>query len=430
MSTEETLLAENIRIAVDLTPMLPGGRNGGVKFAIIELLKSLKERWPTKLKFLFLTADDTHNEVVSLLGEKDLATCVLHRSKSRSVPALLIYGKTLIWLANLRRENIDVFYVPFGFTSIRLPGVPRITTVVDLLHIDYPWSLPPQTREWRKLQFSKLLPVTDLFQVLSEFTAKRLQAAYQVPPDRILITNYAVQNRLQPEANSHKSRKPFFFYPANFWPHKNHEVLLLAYQLYLARSSANAAWDLVLSGHLDERGRFLQRTARDLGIADRISFLGFVPEDKLRMLYSAASCLVFPSLHEGFGIPILEAMSFGLPIICGRDTSVPEVAGEAALYTDPRNPDRLASDLSRISEDETLRHLLVQRGAEQLKKFDFKADVNRLAAAFFAVSRTKPRAHQILQKKILSELAIYYGHTFARKTLNKLVQVYQRKAAE
>jgi glycosyltransferase involved in cell wall biosynthesis len=215
-------------------------------------------------------------------------------------------------------------------------------------------------------------------------------------------------------------REPFFFYPANFWVHKNHEVLLVAYQIYLAKSAERIPWKLVFTGHLDERARSLQKMAADLGIASHVTFSGHVPESELAKLYSTASCLVFPSLHEGFGIPIVEAMSFGLPIICGNDTSIPEIAGDAPLYAETRNPTKLADALLTVARNEALRAKLAALGRERLKTFDFSIEVGRLADVFAAAAvRTSPvfgRRRRFLHNFLFS--ASYYARALARKASN------------
>jgi glycosyltransferase involved in cell wall biosynthesis len=155
-----------------------------------------------------------------------------------------------------------------------------------------------------------------------------------------------------------------------------------------------------------------------------VKFLGHVAETELAKLYSTASCLVFPSLHEGFGIPIVEAMSFGLPIICGRETSIPEIAGNAAFYTDTRNPQKLADALRTIAGNEVLRSELVSLGKERLKAFDFSLEVKGLADQFVAAVRTKralKRRRAYLKDLNLS--AAYYARSLVRKALNAAVEV-------
>jgi glycosyltransferase involved in cell wall biosynthesis len=413
-----------MKIAVDLTPMRPGGENGGVKLAIIEFLKGLKAHLGDELHYLLLTSDDTHDEAASLLGVGDSASCVLrHVGKGNLVQTLDLATRSKLAAKNLlRQHHVDVLYHPFGTVYFGLDWIPAVAMIVDTLHRDFPYSLPAQTIEWRELQFRKLVDSVDYFQVISQFTADRVKYIYNIPAGRIFVTRLPIHGRL---TSTSAAREPFFFYPANFWVHKNHEVLLVAYQIYLAKSAERTPWRLVFTGHLDERARSLQRMAADLGIAAHIQFSGHVPESELAKLYSTASCLVFPSLYEGFGIPIVEAMSFGLPIICGKNTSIPEIAGNAAFYVETRNPAKLADALLAVAGNETLRGELATLGRERLKTFDYPTEVEQLANVF-AVAAARTASAFRRKRRFLRNLlpsASYCARALARKALNAAVEL-------
>jgi glycosyltransferase involved in cell wall biosynthesis len=412
-----------MKIAVDLVQMRPGGQNGGVKIAILEFVKGLKARLGDRVLFLCLTADDIHDEVVSVLGKNDSAFCVLRRAGRGNFNQALQLATRSKAIARhlLVRHRVDVLYCPFGTLFFASNRIPTVAMIVDTLHRDFPFSLPVESIEWREQQFPKLVSSVDYFQVISRFTAERIRSLYNVPPEQIFITRLPIHGRLTAPI---AKREPFFFYPANFWLHKNHEVLLVAYQLYLAKCSGKTPWDLVLTGYLDERARLLQRMAADLGVAAHVKFLGHVPEAELATLYSTASCMVFPSLHEGFGIPIVEAMSFGLPVICGRDTSIPEIAEDAAFYAETRSPAKLADALLTVAENERLRSELATLGKERLKRFDFSEDVARLADLFAAAAaaRTTPGLKP-RKKPHLALSAAYYARALVCRALNAAVDV-------
>jgi glycosyltransferase involved in cell wall biosynthesis len=415
-----------MKIAVDLTPMRPRGENGGIKFAAIELLKGLQAHLEDRLQLLLLAADDTLDEATTLLRERDRVFCVFRRiGKGNLSQTIELVGWSKAQVRRLvRYHRPDILYCPFGALLFPSEEIPTVVTVVDTLHRDFPFSLPVQAREWRELQFRKLLASADFFQVISEFTAERLKSLYHVSPERIFVTHLPIHTRLTPTA---LERQPFFFYPANFWVHKNHEVLLIAYQFYLARCAGQQKWELVLTGHSDERAQALQSIADDLGISSQVKFLGHVSEKELARLYSSASCLVFPSLHEGFGIPIVEAMSFGVPIVCGRETSLPEIAGPAAFYADMRNPQKLGEALCTIAGNEGLRDELVALGKERLKRFDFALEVKRLADQFVAVTGKKP---VLIRKRFDLEVfylsTTYHARSLARKALQAATEIPSR----
>jgi glycosyltransferase involved in cell wall biosynthesis len=415
-----------MKIAVDLTPMRRGGENGGVKFAALEFLKGLQVRIGDQLQFLFFTADDTHDEAITLLRECDMAFCVLRRAGKGSLrQAVELEIRSKMMVRHLvKKHRADALYCPFGILFFASNWLPSVVKVADTLHRDFPFSLPVQTREWRELQFRRLFHSADFFQVDSEYTSERLKTIYNVPPEQIFITRLPIQGRLKAASCE---REQFFFYPANFWMHKNHETLLIAYQIYLERCGGQRPWELVLTGCLDERARLLEKLAADLDIGAQVKFLGHVSETQLAKLYSTASCLVFPSLHEGFGIPLVEAMSFGLPIICGRETSIPEIAGNAAFYAEMRNPRELANALCSIAENEVLRSDLIMLGEERLKAFDFNLEVERLAGHLATAVRTKrelKRRRFYLEDLKLS--VVYYIRALARRTLDAAVEIPMR----
>jgi len=158
------------------------------------------------------------------------------------------------------------------------------------------------------------------------------------------------------------------FYPANFWPHKNHSMLLTAYGMFLAHNP-HSPLDLVFTGALNGGEDAIKQAVSQMGLAKRVHFLGFVPQEELAAVWFGCEFLIFPSLYEGFGIPVLEAMSIGKPVLCSDRTSLPEVAGDAALYFDPRSPRALLECIEKITTDTSLRSALVEKGRSRAELF-------------------------------------------------------------
>jgi glycosyltransferase involved in cell wall biosynthesis len=207
----------------------------------------------------------------------------------------------------------------------------------------------------------------------------------KIDPEKTYTVPICIQSRLavsDPSETSKQLRKlridgkPYLFYPANFWPHKNHRMLITAYGMYLSRNPGRDI-DLVFTGALDEAQQELKEEVRRMGLERHVHFLGYLPEEQLAAVWRGSSVLVFPSLYEGFGIPILEAMQFGKPIICSNVTSLPEVAGDAALYFDPRKPFEIVECLEKIIGNSELIADLVNRGHERLLQFQTQEMVKR-----------------------------------------------------
>lgn len=359
-----------IRIAIDLTPMLPGGANGGVKPAILEFIRALQLLQNPRFEFRLLSRPSTYAEVQRIKADQDTVIC-LDCKNAAEVQQPNFF----------RRRHIDLLYAPFGMISYPNCGIPMVAMVVDILHRDYPFSISEKEREWREQYFSQMVASADRFQVISDYTGERLIEHYKVPPEKIFRTYLPIQDRLLVDCGCHPNSERYFFYPANFWPHKNHEVLLIAYQIY-RRQRGTDAWKLVLTGSDDPRRKVLQELAGSLGIEKEVIFKGHVAEQELAQLFSRASALVFPSLHEGFGIPPIEAMRLGVPVLTSDSGSLREVVGESALKVDPRKPHELASAMERISSSESLRETLRHRGFDRAQLFSLQVEVARLADVF------------------------------------------------
>jgi glycosyltransferase involved in cell wall biosynthesis len=382
---------KRVRIAVDLTPMLPGGANGGVKPALLEFIRGLQRFPGPHFSFFFITATSTHAEVGAIATSRDELICI-------DWPE----GDASLTPTGFHEKRIDILYAPFGMVRFPDCGIPIVAMVVDLLHRDYPFSISQSERQWREDYFAQMVRCAKRFQVISDYTGERLASHYGVPVGKIFRTYLPIQDRLKVTENSEKSGKRFFFYPANFWTHKNHEVLLIAYQIYRNQAGATA-WDLVLTGGDDPRGQTLQELAAALGIEEHVFFKGHVSERELAHLYSFASALVFPSLHEGFGIPPVEAMKLGIPVVTSDAGSLREVVGDAALLIDPRKPRQLADAMGELASSEPLQAKLRSRGFERARDFSFDAELALLAEMFVKIKPT-------WETRLRRRLALWLAH--------------------
>ena len=391
---------DHIRVGVDLTPMLPGSANGGAKFAVLQFLDALLAQHTAELELTFFVPEIAERE----LRRRYEGRVRLHRTLPGTVHRSAWLGtvRELRNQAAIRHlaeaEELDVLYSPFGRYLLAASRLPLVALITDLLHRDYPESLGWRDRFWRHLNLKKLAMSNATFQVPSEFTRERLHSAYRVAYGRIFRTYQPIQARFGPPTT--RVREPFFLYPARPWRHKNHENLLRAFRLYRDRVGAGA-WRLALTNGGWDRAvdAGLAALTAELGLQLDVDLLGEVPEENLLSLYERASALVFPSRYEGFGIPLLEAMHFSLPIICGRGGSQMEVSGDAALFVDVEDTDDLADAMVRITTDEKLRARLVEAGRQQLRRFSLDAEVKRLAQALgkLVVDRPKPPLQRFWQ---------------------------------
>jgi glycosyltransferase involved in cell wall biosynthesis len=173
-------------------------------------------------------------------------------------------------------------------------------------------------------------------------------------------------------------------------PRKNHAGLLRAFR-HVLTSGVRA--QLVIAGPMAEGESVLRRLAAELGVSGSVVFTGFVDEPGLRALYSAAQVCACPSMYEGFGFTVLEAMACGSPVVCSSTTSLPEVAGDAALYFDPHNAEEMAGQLLRVFSERALRASLIERGRLNLKRFSWSETARQTLAVYHqAMEMPLPKA--------------------------------------
>jgi glycosyltransferase involved in cell wall biosynthesis len=226
-------------------------------------------------------------------------------------------------------------------------GVPAAVTLHDLLHRDLPHARSSALRAFRRLAYDRPARRAPLVIVPSGFVRERAVELLGVPATRVRVVHHGIDHeRFRPEPGP---REPFILYPAHAWPHKNHARLLAAFALV---RKERPELRLVLTGGGHEAPRF----------PEGVVSLGLVSGEELASLYSRAAALVFPSLHEGFGLPPLEAMACGCPVACSNATSLPETCGDAAVYFDPRSPQDIAAGvLLALGEADRLRPLGLER---------------------------------------------------------------------
>jgi glycosyltransferase involved in cell wall biosynthesis len=214
---------------------------------------------------------------------------------------------------------------------------------------------------------------------VSQFSAREIQEVFHLPSDRIAVIYHGPSPDMFPERDDQKFQelqsrlhipaRPFVLFVGGAEPRKNHSVLFNAF----ARSPRLAQLvSLVAIGEVQSRGASLMVTARELGIMDSVCCPGYVSKEDLRKLYSHAECFVFPSLYEGFGIPLLDAMACGAPIITGPGSALPEVAGDAAIYVDTHDPEQLGMEIERLVSDRALQEELRNKGFDRVKQFTWE----------------------------------------------------------
>ncbi|MBI5132530.1 MAG: glycosyltransferase family 4 protein [Rhodopseudomonas palustris] len=389
-------------IVVDLTPVRPGGENGGAKVFVLELIRRLGELAP-QTEFVLLTQRAAHDELAALDSHNIRRLVTVDRA---SLPAVLPLGGRLFSAIQRRLPNrlrgfagqfryrlvsalktrrtggllqslkADLLFCPFTAPTYFDPAVPTVSTVYDFQYKAYPAFFEPEDVASRNRTFVEAARKATHLVAISDYTRLTAIKDEKVDADRISTIHLHVAE-LSRNAESRDDgvldrlglvANRYLIYPANFWKHKNHEMLLAA--LGIARHDGlDSTIRLVCTGAPGARQEFLARAARDLGLEDRVIFPGFIHEAELWALITHSAGVIFSSLYEGFGLPVIEALAAGVPVACSNVTSLPEVAGDAAILFDPRRPEQVAAAMRALIEDRELAARLVAAGKARAALF-------------------------------------------------------------
>lgn len=297
------------------------------------------------------------------------------------------------WLAlprALRRDKPDAVFFPSSNMPAGIP-CPAVTAMLDLGYFH------PTLRMYKRgdtLYMRRFIRYAarrcERLVAISEHTRRDVLRLTKARPEHVTVTPLACdplyKGPVTPEAvaafrAAHGLARPYILYAGNISPRKNLGTLLAAF----AKAGDRLPCDLAVTGGLAWSEDFAQTVAK-LGLADRVKRLGQVAKADMPLLYHGATALAFPSLFEGFGLPILEAQACSTPVVCAAATSLPEVAGDGALLVDPADVDAWAQALVRLADDEPLRQTLIERGLANEARFTWERtarltrDVLRAAA--------------------------------------------------
>ena len=385
------------RIAVDLTPLLPGGENGGAKLMTIELIRNLS-RIAADCKFLLLTSEKNHEEL-AFLDSGNVRRILVSGGKGkffkirkglRPLLAMLpapvkIKLKSLYFFIacmvqgknHFSRLKTDLLFCPFTAPFFHASNMPTVSVIYDLQFFHYPQFFTFEERCERDRHFKEACRLASRLICISNYVREAVLKQAEISSDRVHAVYIRLSSRL-PEKTSQKSEEilarlnlaaySFLLYPANFWEHKNHRMLLTAFGIYLARNP-KSDMKLLCTGHPCLHMEALENAAKGMKLDERVVFPGYLSTEEYAVLLRSCKAVIYPSLYEGFGMPIVEAMAYGKPVLCSNVTSLPEVAGEAALYFDPKRPQTIVEAISVLEKDEKLVAQLVERGRQRAAQF-------------------------------------------------------------
>ncbi len=305
-------------------------------------------------------------------------------------PRVRIPWEQLLAPLLLRRSGADLFHGVHSVVPVSCP-VPSVVTVHDLAFIRFPQTFRAYNRIYLDVATRLSVQRAARILVVSEHTRREVIGLLGVAPERVVVTPNAVREHFRPPdlavLGAFRARKGlperFVLYVGTLEPRKNLTTLLEAY----AEVAKQQAAPLLVGGGKGWLYDAVFQRLEALGLRERVRFVGYLDEEELPLWYAAATVFVFPSIYEGFGMPPLEAMACGTPVVASNTSSLPEVVGDAGLTVSPYDPAALAAAISRVLDDADLRQELRERGLRQARAFSWRVTAERTLAAYEAAAR-------------------------------------------
>ena len=258
-----------------------------------------------------------------------------------------------------------------GYNAPLFMPRPYVFTIHDLNHIDRKENSSVLKRLYYNLVIKRACHKAFRILTVSEFSRNRISSWAKIPKEKVINVGNGVEDCFNQNVLPYDPGYPYFFSVSNRKAHKNEDRLIEAF------SQANIGLEtrLLLTGESNDA---LSKVCQRCGVYDRVIFVGSVSESELARLYRGALALVFPSLYEGFGLPVIEAMACGTPVITSNTTSLPEVSGGAALLIDPNSVKDIKNGIERLYKDKILRKTLSKKGVERAAMFTWGSVANKV----------------------------------------------------
>ena len=360
-----------MRIGINALFMIPGVV-GGSETILRNLISNL-------------ASIDPHNEYVLFTNQENSGSFNLDQPNffevrcpipARFRPARTLWEQ-LILPIQCQWHRIEILHSP-GYVCPIVLLCPSVVSILDMNYFFFP-------EDWSKLALWVLKILVPLSArssrqiiALSQSSKRHIMKALHISEDKINVTYMGVDKIFHPHHNRREIlelknrigiKGNFILSVANSHPHKNLRRLLQAY--YILRKDEGIAHQLLLAGNPGRDHLELVRTVRKLGMDEEVIFTGYISHHQMPLVYQAADLFVFPSLYEGFGLPILEAMACGTPVVSSNAASLPEVVGRAGILVDPYDANEMARAMCRVLSDKSLAQDLVKKALKQSKRFSW-----------------------------------------------------------
>jgi len=300
----------------------------------------------------------------------------------KNVEMVIIEAKGLSWhravIKDMKKQGIDIFFAPSSFVIPALltksSKIKTVITIHDLVVFLFPETQSAKTLILEKIFMKRAAKLSGAITVVSENTKKDLIEKFGIKDEKITVIPCSASEDFRP-IDLPPARKKFFLAVGTVEPRKNYETLIRAFSM-IRKSCPNH--HLIIAGKQGWGGENLDQIIRENYLQKHVHFLGYVTNKTLNKLYNLAEALVFPSYYEGFGIPPLEAMNAGCPVIASHSSSMPEVIGDAGVYCDPESPAQFAKAMETLIKDPQAREELINKGRIRSKSFSWDSSAEKL----------------------------------------------------
>jgi glycosyltransferase involved in cell wall biosynthesis len=359
-----------MRIAVN-TRFLISDRLEGYGYFLYEILKRIVTDHPEH-EFIFIFDRPCEQQFIFAANIKPVVIGPPARH-----PLLWKLWYDIKLPAVLRKHKADVFVSCDGFCSLTTK-VPQCIVVHDLAFLHYPAFIPRAQLFFYKRYTPKFLAKASAIATVSEFSRHDISEQYKIDSSAIDVVYSAAKNIFTPITvaekeevkNKYTGGTEYFIYTGSIHPRKNLVNLLKAFSIFKKRQKSN--WKLLLAGRLAWKHQAFTESLKSYKYRNDVVLTGYLPAEELARLTGAAYAMLYVSLWEGFGVPVLEAMRCGVPVLTSVNSSMQEIAGDAALYADASDYNDIADKMMRLYKDERLRAELIVKGEQAEKKFTWE----------------------------------------------------------
>jgi glycosyltransferase involved in cell wall biosynthesis len=312
---------------------------------------------------------DTENEYFFFYGKQNVDILRKINNQQWGEKGLLLISQEDI---PNHLKGMDLYFCPFAVLWPRPLPLPTVITLPDIQEFFFPYFFTKWDLYIREYHYCGSTQIADRVITLSHFSRETIVKQHRIPAKKVVVAYphidpiFSGPKKIRTELIKTIPFSEFILYPANQWFHKNHDGLLHAIQLLKKKGVKINA---VLTGHEMNHGYPLKSKIDEHGLSEQVFVCGYLLKEELSDLYASARMVVFPSLFEGFGIPLLEAMAAGCPIAASQTTSLPEIGGEAVEYFDPHQTKDIARAIEYLWNNSQKRGELIQKGYERLKHF-------------------------------------------------------------